>query len=143
MSIIEENWDIKLNLTTIEENNYVEFEARVKCLHEHILNLIDNGFKVHKYNYNGNVAQNDDELITLMERNKQLRHDIDSKLEDLSQQKIQYENYKKGILIRLLFISLHFWFSFLLIHILFMYSLDKEEHRYLTRNIVIFFVIKY
>ncbi|KAJ8728144.1 hypothetical protein PYW08_016529 [Mythimna loreyi] len=97
MSIIEEIWDIQINLNLIEENSYIEFEAKVVSLHEHVLNIISNDFRAKKYNnYNNNIAQNhDDELKNLIERNKQLRHDIDIKLEELSQQKTQYENYKK------------------------------------------------
>ncbi|KAJ8730106.1 hypothetical protein PYW07_017144 [Mythimna separata] len=97
MSIIEEIWDVQINLNLIEENSYTEFEAKVISLHEHVLNVISNDFRAKKYNnYNNNIARNhDDELKTLIERNKQLRHDIDTKLEELAQQKIQYENYKK------------------------------------------------
>lgn len=98
MSITEEIWEVQINLNLIEENSYIEFEAKVVSLHEHVLNVIENGFRAKKYNCNNNVAQNhDDELKNLIERNKQLRHDIDSRLEELSQQKVQYENYKKGL----------------------------------------------
>ena len=97
MSIIEEIWDVQVNLNLLEENSYIEFESKVVSLHEHVVNVIENGFRVNKYNCSNNVALNhDDELKTLIERNKQLRQDIDMKLEELSQQKIQYENYKKG-----------------------------------------------
>lgn len=97
MSIIEEIWDIQINLDQIEENSYNEFEAKVVSSHEHVINVIENGFRVNKYNCSNNVALNhDDELKILIERNKQLRLDIDTKLEEFSQQKVQYENYKKG-----------------------------------------------
>ncbi|CAD0199352.1 unnamed protein product [Chrysodeixis includens] len=96
MSIIEKHWDIQFNLDVIEENSYREFEDKMKSLHEQIISHIENGFRVQKGIYNGNIAQNhDDELKNLIEQNKQLRYNIDTKVEELSKQKIQYENYKK------------------------------------------------
>ncbi|PZC86407.1 uncharacterized protein LOC110376318 [Helicoverpa armigera] len=97
MSIIEQNWCTELNLNNIEEKCYQEFEAKVESLNEHLINIIENGFKdKKKYNSNNNVLQNnDEELKALIEQNKQLRHSIDIKLNELSQQKNQYENYKK------------------------------------------------
>lgn len=97
MSLIEEIWDIQINLNLIEENNYIDFQAKVVSLHEHVLNIIENGFRVNKSNFNNSVPQNHDELKTIIERNKQLRHDIDKKVEELSQQKLHYEKYKNGI----------------------------------------------
>uniref|UniRef100_A0A2A4JS26 Kinetochore protein SPC25 n=1 Tax=Heliothis virescens TaxID=7102 RepID=A0A2A4JS26_HELVI len=96
MSIIEQNRYTKLNLNNIEENCYLEFEAKVESLNEHIINIIENGFKDKKFNSNDNVLQNnDEELKVLVEQNKQLRYSIDTKLNEISQQKNQYENYKK------------------------------------------------
>lgn len=97
MSVIEDNWNIHYSLKSIEENSYMEFESKVESLHEKFLGVLENGFKHKKLNWNSNVTYNhDDELKTLIERNKQMRQEIDKKLEEFSQQKVQYENYKKG-----------------------------------------------
>ncbi|XP_035433065.1 uncharacterized protein LOC118264607 [Spodoptera frugiperda] len=96
MSVIEDNWNIHYSLKSIEENSYMEFESKVESLHEKFLGVLENGFKHKKLNWNSNVTYNhDDELKTLIERNKQMRQEIDKKLEEFSQQKVQYENYKK------------------------------------------------
>lgn len=98
MSVIEENWDTQMKASTFEISSFKEFEVKVKFLRQHILNLLEDGFTtVSKLNFNGSkVLSNDDELKTLTELNKQLRLDIDNKVEAFSKQKIQYENYKKG-----------------------------------------------
>ncbi|KAF9424059.1 hypothetical protein HW555_000768 [Spodoptera exigua] len=96
MSIIEENWNIQYNLKRIEETSYLEFESKVESIHDNFLGVLENGFKLKKLNWSSNLTHNhDDELKSLIERNKQMRQDIDKKLEEFSQQKIQYENYKK------------------------------------------------
>ncbi|XP_075973519.1 uncharacterized protein LOC142974845 [Anticarsia gemmatalis] len=96
MTVIEDNWDIQLDLGSKEQNSFKEFESRVKCLHQHVHDLLEDGFKVPKFRFSGNIASsNDDELKALTERNKQLRLDIETKIEELSKQKVQYENFKK------------------------------------------------
>lgn len=101
MSVIEDNWDYNIDLYHFDNKSYSELEATVCSWMELILHQLEDGFKLQKYVYNakgsGKVALNhDDELKDLVEKNKILRNDIESKLEELTQITHQYENYKKG-----------------------------------------------
>ncbi|KAM3964377.1 uncharacterized protein ACR2FA_001352 [Aphomia sociella] len=96
MSVIDDIWDYQLDLHTIEEENYSEFDVKISNISEHIIKLLEDGFKRQSFNYNGIVAQNnDDELRNLVDKNKQLRLDIDVKLEEISQHQSRYEHFKQ------------------------------------------------
>lgn len=97
MSVIEDNWDYNIDLNNFDKKSFCEFETIVLSFKEHILQQLEDCFKVQKFVYSGKVAQNhDDELKDFIEKNRILRNQIESNLEDLSQQQHQYENCKKG-----------------------------------------------
>lgn len=98
MSYEEDDWNYYINLDSIEESFFDNFDKCLRVLHEDIYDLLKDGqIKTHKYNYNSNNNENyDEELKRLIERNKEARQNIDLKLEDISKQQIQYENFKKG-----------------------------------------------
>lgn len=97
MSVIEDNWDYIIDLNHVDKKSYFEFETTISSFKELVFQQLEDSFKVQKFVYSGKVAQNhDDELKDLVEKNKTTRNQIDSKLEELSQQQLQYEIYKKG-----------------------------------------------
>lgn len=97
MSVIEENWNFWVNFQDIEKTHYQEFQQKINLMSEKLTLILEDGFKVQRFVYNGSIDHNnDDELRMLLERNKHLRHDIDAKLEDLKGQQMKYESYKKG-----------------------------------------------
>ncbi|KAI5651863.1 chromosome segregation protein spc25 domain-containing protein [Phthorimaea operculella] len=71
----------------------MEFDTRINSLRNEVLNL--NGFKKQMYDNNDISPSHDEELKTLIEKNKQLRNEIDKKLEELNKQKSEYETYKQ------------------------------------------------
>lgn len=93
MAVIEDCWNYRVDINTVKNRNYPEFESRVWSLRDDILNK--NCFKIRKFSYN-NVQSHEDELKCLSEENKQLRNEIDSLQEAVTKQKSQYESHKKG-----------------------------------------------
>ncbi|KAL0893052.1 hypothetical protein ABMA27_014701 [Loxostege sticticalis] len=94
MSVIDE-WSFNLNFNDVEKERYSNFVQIINTKRENILLLLDDGFKVQKM-CNGTIdPNNDDELRILIEKNKQLRYDIDVKIEELNCQQSKYESYKK------------------------------------------------
>lgn len=93
MSGIEANWDHHRVDKSKIEKSYLEFEKNIISL----LSTIEKGLKTQTflYNYNGTENQ-DDELKTLVENNKELSHQKDKKLNETSLRMAQYENLKKG-----------------------------------------------
>lgn len=96
MSAYEEHWNYNIDLNAIALNSCNDFQTRVKCLHQHMLNLLEDRCKVQKCNFSRSIAQsNDDDLKILAESNRQLRNDIENKIANLSKQKALYESRKK------------------------------------------------
>lgn len=100
MAVIDENWNYRLD--QLKNYNSRELQLRISCLWEDILNL--NGFKIRDFHANDTARSPDDELKMFVEKNKQLRNEIDAKLEDLAQKKSRYENFKQGMAVLLLFV---------------------------------------
>lgn len=94
MAVIEDYWNYRVDINSLKNKNYPEFESRVYSLRDDILNR--NCFKIQKFSHN-NVHSHEEELKCLSEENKQLRDEIDSLQETLAKQKTQYETYKKGM----------------------------------------------
>ncbi|XP_026752721.2 uncharacterized protein LOC113512947 [Galleria mellonella] len=97
MSVIEDVWNFQFDLHDIEKENFSEFNLKVNNMNEHIIKLLDDGFKSPTYNYNVNMAQHhdDDELKNLIDKNKQLRQDIEVKLEEIARRQTRYEQCKQ------------------------------------------------
>ncbi|XP_063824966.1 uncharacterized protein LOC135074563 [Ostrinia nubilalis] len=95
MSVIEE-WSFQNNIRDIDVDLFDNFAQVINIKRDNILILLDDGFKVQKCIFNGTInVNNDDELQILNEQNKQLRCDIESKIEELGRQQNKYESYKR------------------------------------------------
>lgn len=101
MAVIEDCWNYRVDINSLKNGSYREFEARVCSLREDILNK--NCFKIQKFSYN-NVQSHEEELKCLLEENKLLRNEIDSKQEELAKQKSQYETFKQGKIYEVVYI---------------------------------------
>lgn len=86
-------WKYRVNIESLKNGSYREFESRVRSLRDDILDK--NCFKIQKFCSN-NIQSPEEELKRLSEEYKQLRNKIDNKQEELVQQKSQYETFKKG-----------------------------------------------
>lgn len=93
MAVIEDCWEYRVDIDSLKNKYYPEFESRVCSLRDDIVNR--NCFKIQKFSYN-NVQSHEEVLKYLSEENKQLRNEIDSLQETLTKQKSQYETFKKG-----------------------------------------------
>ncbi|XP_053607624.1 uncharacterized protein LOC128673654 [Plodia interpunctella] len=95
MSVFHDDWNFRFDAQDIDKAS--NFKSKLLDLHEQILNLLDDEFKLSNIVYNGgSLAQShDQELKMLMEKNKQLRQEIDCKLEGITRQQSQYEKYKQ------------------------------------------------
>lgn len=93
MAVIEDYWDYRVDIDSLKNKYYREFESRVYSLRDDILNR--NCFKIQKFSHN-NVQSYEELLKYLSEENKQLRNEIDSLQETVIKQKSQYETFKKG-----------------------------------------------
>lgn len=97
MSVFDETWDFRLDLAESENTMLCEFKANVCHLSKQISNQLEE-FQVQNFNYSGNTGRNsDDELKIITERNKQLLHEIKTKVEEYEQQQIQYGKFKSGL----------------------------------------------
>ncbi|RVE51252.1 hypothetical protein evm_004056 [Chilo suppressalis] len=96
MSVIDESWDICLNLKMIESDHYLIF-AKIQSNHQDaVAKLLDEGFKTHRFVVNGTLnVNNDDELQIVLEKNKHLRCVINNKISELEIQQNKYETFKK------------------------------------------------
>ncbi|XP_059047157.1 uncharacterized protein LOC131842597 [Achroia grisella] len=97
MSVIEDNWDFQFDLHSVENESFHEFQVKVDNVNERVVKLLEDGFKPQNINYNFINTQNHDgdELKNLIDKNKQLRQDIDVKLEDIAQRQSRYEHCKQ------------------------------------------------
>ncbi|XP_013199822.1 uncharacterized protein LOC106142568 [Amyelois transitella] len=94
MSVFQDDWDFRFDVQNIEKGSHLQ--SKVFDLHELILKLIEEGLKTQDINYNGSLSQgHDQELKILMEKNKNLRQEIESKLDGITRQQSQYEKYKQ------------------------------------------------
>ncbi|KAI8435966.1 hypothetical protein MSG28_004126 [Choristoneura fumiferana] len=65
--------------------------------HDILKSYILEEFQVQNFNYSGNACRNsDDELKIITERNKQLVHEIKTKVEEYERQQIQYGKFKSA-----------------------------------------------
>lgn len=98
MIATEDDWDYNVDFNIIEQKQNCLFEITICSFKELLLQKLKDGFKVQTgLAYNANVPQNhDDKLKELVEKNRLLPNLIETKLEEVSQQQLQYENYKKG-----------------------------------------------
>lgn len=97
MSVFESDWNNQINFEDIEKHHYQDYVKSLKLYEEKIMILFENGFNDQRFTYNGVIDPNNDgQLLLLMDKNKQLRHDIDVKLEEIKRQQTKYESYKKG-----------------------------------------------
>ncbi|XP_032520785.2 kinetochore protein Spc25-like [Danaus plexippus] len=96
MTIMEENWNYKIDLNEIEASLYGNFELEVNNLCKDVLLVLEEGFISKSIDYQTNLAQTyDEELKNLVESNKSLKQKIDIKIKTLTQQQTQYETFKK------------------------------------------------
>ncbi|KAJ0177215.1 hypothetical protein K1T71_007224 [Dendrolimus kikuchii] len=96
MSVLEENWDLNLDLNSVEKRNIEQFELSLSYVNEKVSKILENGFRSQNQFLNGNAHLcYDDELKALMEKNKLLRYEVDYKLDELSKQQTRYESCKK------------------------------------------------
>ncbi|XP_073945320.1 uncharacterized protein isoform X2 [Choristoneura fumiferana] len=94
MSVFDEAWDFRLDLMESESKMLCDFKANVCHLSKQISNQLEE-FQVQNFNYSGNACRNsDDELKIITERNKQLVHEIKTKVEEYERQQIQYGKFK-------------------------------------------------
>ncbi|XP_063533923.1 uncharacterized protein LOC134744149 [Cydia strobilella] len=93
MSVIDETWDFKIDIKQIDEQLFCEFKSDEGDLSKQIANQL--GFQTQNLNYSVSSAKNsDDELRVITEKNKQLVHDIKSKVEEYEQQQVEYSKFK-------------------------------------------------
>ncbi|XP_063380680.1 uncharacterized protein LOC134667271 [Cydia fagiglandana] len=94
MSVIDETWDFKIDTKQLDKKLFCEFQSDVRNLSKQIENQLD-GFQTQNLNYSGSSSKNsDDELRMIIEKNKQLVHDIKSKVEEYEQQQVKYSKFK-------------------------------------------------
>lgn len=111
MSVLEGNWPLNLDLKNVEKKNFEQFELNLGCINEKVSKILYNFTRQSPF-LNGNINLcYDDELKTLAEKNKNLRHEVDLKLEELSEQQIRYESCKRGKIIYQCLRSYFFIFS--------------------------------
>ncbi|CAH2106411.1 unnamed protein product [Euphydryas editha] len=96
MSVIEANWSYEINVIEIETSLYSYFELSLNNICENVLKALEDGFLIENINYQANLAQTyDEELKLLFETNKELRQEIELKLNQLTGKQTQYENFKQ------------------------------------------------
>ncbi|XP_011562366.3 uncharacterized protein LOC105392441 [Plutella xylostella] len=96
MTIIDNNWDFRVDIHGSEKESYSRFQEKVSNSTEQLVKIINVGFQSNQPNRKPNQKFNCDvDLQSLIEKNKQLKSDIDSKLQELTKNQEQYEGYKK------------------------------------------------
>ncbi|XP_047994989.1 uncharacterized protein LOC125233150 [Leguminivora glycinivorella] len=94
MSVIDETWAFKIDIKQLDKQLFSEFKADDPNLSKQITNQL-HGFQTQTLNYSGSLAKNsDDELRMITEKNKQLVHNIKSKVEEYEQQQEKYNKFK-------------------------------------------------
>lgn len=95
MVLLDENWNYHVDIFDSEEQDLVEFEKKIKCMSNHVLDLLE-------YSHFNKLATGTDsapstqaDLRGLIEKNKQLREEIDEKVDELKQHQTKYENFKQ------------------------------------------------
>ncbi|XP_034830694.1 uncharacterized protein [Maniola hyperantus] len=95
MGIIDENWNYEIDIDECEERSNRLFELQINTSCESVLKALDKGFVNIVEDKDCLARNNDEELQLLFERNKELKQDIETILKEISQQQIQFENFKR------------------------------------------------
>ncbi|KAL4712290.1 hypothetical protein ACJJTC_004052 [Scirpophaga incertulas] len=97
MSGIDDKWNIYINIVDVENEYFKVFESKINNINDSVLRLLEDRFvKNVGHTNNGNIEINSDiKLQLLIVQNKELRHEIDKKLEEVSRHQTKYENLKK------------------------------------------------
>ncbi|CAK1596146.1 unnamed protein product [Parnassius mnemosyne] len=91
---MEGNWNYEINVRNIDTCCLAAFELHDNELRECILKTIEESFLTVKYNHSNATQNYEDDIRSLMEKNKTLRQEIDIKVKDLQRQQAQYETFK-------------------------------------------------
>ncbi|XP_004927035.1 uncharacterized protein LOC101745476 [Bombyx mori] len=96
MSTFEDDWNFQINIEDIEKKNFEEFEKSLRYINDHVFKLLEETFKTQRLDYNcGTGRSHDEELKLLIDKNKQLRQEVDNKTNEILILQTKYENYKK------------------------------------------------
>ncbi|KOB77121.1 Protein translocase subunit SecA [Operophtera brumata] len=96
MSVIDDNWDYSIDLHHFDNVSYYELKATICNIKELILHELEDSYKLHKFVYNGKVAQShDDELKDLVEKNRILRNELKETHEAFLMAKKYYKKFLK------------------------------------------------
>ncbi|CAG9786169.1 unnamed protein product [Diatraea saccharalis] len=96
MSVTESNWNFCIFAKDIEKELYQNFEKTINNSRETVAKLLEAGFKTNRLVHDGiTIFNNDNEMEVLVEKNKQLRHDINIKIGEVESQQYKYETFKK------------------------------------------------
>ncbi|XP_039753832.1 uncharacterized protein LOC120629119 [Pararge aegeria] len=95
MGVIDENWNYEFDIEATEKSSNIAFELKINDLCESVLKAFDYGFVNIVVDKDCLARNKDEEFKLLIEKNKELKHEIEIKLKDLSQQQSQYENFKR------------------------------------------------
>lgn len=96
MTLLDENWDYNIELFESEKKNYKDFEQRIKVISDNVLHLLDFNF-INKLGSHANGTLTFDwDLNSLMEKNKQLIEEIDTKTTEIKDHEAECNTLKEG-----------------------------------------------
>lgn len=96
MTLIDDKWNFNNDIIDLEKIDFTEFDQKIKCITNNVLHLLEcNFFSNNSLDSNSSVS-NQDNLKSLMEKNKELKTDIEANVEKLKQLQLQYEHFKEG-----------------------------------------------
>ena len=94
MAIIEDNWNYRIDINKSSDGVMRDFEPYLCSLQEDVLNKTC--FKIQLNNSNYVVNSHVEQVKKLTEENKQLRLQIDAKVNEVAKQKSLYDSFKQG-----------------------------------------------
>lgn len=96
MGNVFEDWNYEFDIKEIENSSNHLFELEMKRLGESVVKALDNAFNTIKVEDDEDFVRSNEELRSLLEKNKELKQELEMKQKELKQQQTQYETSKRG-----------------------------------------------